>query len=70
MIAVPSDFERSSQMGHVRIALFGRGEEVEDGAIVPDVDWSYVPISGHIGVNPGHTRRSGSESRACAGEGG
>ena len=65
-----SDFERSSQVRHVRVALLGRSEEMENRAIVPDVDWSDRPISRHIGVNPGHLRRSGSEPRPGTGEGG
>ena len=55
-------------MRYVRVALAGHGEEMEHGAIVPDVDWWGLPISRHISFNPDNTRRSCSKSRARARE--
>jgi hypothetical protein len=51
-------------MRDICVALMIRGEEMEDGAIVPDVDWSHLPVSGYVGFNPGDNRRSRSEPRA------
>lgn len=64
-----SRFECSSQMPHVRVALLVPGKEMKKGAIVPDVDRNNAPITGHIGVNPGHMRRSASEPRPRASDG-
>ena len=63
----PSSFERSSQMHNVRVPLLSRAKEMEDGAIVPDIDGRHLPVSGHIGFNPVDPRRSRSErrTRAC-----
>lgn len=62
----PSGFERPSQMHNVRVALRSRSEEMEDGAIVPDIDGRHLPVAGHIGFNPVDPRRSRSEPRARA----
>ena len=45
MTAVPR-FERSSQVRNVRVALRARGKEMEDGAIVRDVNWRRLPLPG------------------------
>ena len=65
----PSGFERPAQMRNVRIALLTRAEEVENGAIVPDVNCRYLPVAGYIGLNPRDLGGSRSESRARAFEG-
>ena len=62
----PSRFERLSQMHNVCAALLSCAEEMEDSAIVPDIDGSRPPVSGHIGFNPVDPDRSRSETRARA----
>jgi len=66
----PTGFERPAQMRNVRIAMLSRGEEMENGAIVPDVNRRHLPVAGHIGLNPPDLGGSRSESRARAYEGG
>jgi hypothetical protein len=60
-----ADLERSSEMRYVRITLRTRGEEVENGAIMPDVYWRRLPITGDIRFNPRHACSSLPEP--CAG---
>jgi hypothetical protein len=60
----PAGLERLAKVRHVRIALWTRDEKMEDGAIVPDVDWRRLPFGGHIGLNPPDVSGSRSESRA------
>ena len=57
-------------MPNVRVALLGRAEEVEDRAIVPDVDGRHLPSSSHVGFNPVDRCRSDSEPSPRAGKGG
>jgi len=65
----PSGFERPAQMRNVRIALLTRAEKMENGAIVPDVNWRHLPVAGHIGLNPPDLGGPRPESRARACEG-
>ena len=53
-------------MRNVRVALRARGKEMEDCAIMPDVNSQRLPFTGDIGFNPGDACRSCTEPRARA----
>jgi hypothetical protein len=53
-------------MRDVRIALRARGEKMENGAVMPDVDWSRLPLIGDIGFNPRDACRSRTQPHARA----
>lgn len=63
-----ANLECASQTCHVRIALIGRSQEVENGSIVPDVDGRNLPRSHHVCFKPRDARRFGSQSATRARE--
>lgn len=47
--------QRADQLAHVRGAIPGRGQEVKDGAVVPQIESAGGQIGGQdVGSNPPH----------------
>ena len=58
--------ERLAQARDVAPAIIGVDQEMEHGAVVPDVHRLQRPLAGDVGRNPGRRARRGGEARSCA----
>lgn len=54
------------QMPEIRRAIGRIGQEMEHGAIVPDVDWTRLPLSRDVRLEPAGNCRMGADARLRA----